>query len=47
MFSLAVAMKKNKILAICFLAFSISVILTSCGKNSYGKQCLCPVRKVI
>lgn len=47
MFSLAVVMIKKKILAICFLALLISTMLASCGKNAYGKQCLCPVRKAI
>lgn len=47
MFSLAVAMIKKKILAICLIALLASLMLTSCGKNAYGKQCLCPVRKVI
>jgi hypothetical protein len=46
-FSLAVVMIKKKVFAICCIALIASVVLTSCGRNAYGKQCLCPVRKAI
>lgn len=38
-------MRMMKFFKVIILLLSVSFFTVSCGKNSYSKHCMCPVRK--